>query len=275
MSALSDADSIALQSYAVDGITDIEIWNRGQAVAIVEAKIGHALPSREQLSKYARREDFANDPAESKGIVVLTDFDAEVAARLCEAGDEIEGRRIVYLGWRDFLDLAQSAAETTTAHRERRLLKQFRTYLEGSIMTRNVHSNEVYVVSLSKEFFGKPGYTFIDYVARDKIYFHPIGNGYPSEPPNYVGFRYDGRLQSIHFVDAAKTVRNLSSIEGFPHDDTDHPHFVYTLGPSIGPAHEVRSGKGLRNRRVRIPIDLLLTCATVRDAELAARKRAS
>ena len=43
-----------------------------------------------------------------------------------------------------------------------------------------------------------------DIVNKKRIYFHPVGGGpggWPSEPPNYIAFRYGGKLQTIHHID--------------------------------------------------------------------------
>ena len=43
-------------------------------------------------------------------------------------------------------------------------------------------------------------------IVVDNLYFCPIGNGYPKEPPNYLGFRWNGRLQQICHVDGYKVL---------------------------------------------------------------------
>ena len=77
------------------------------------------------------------------------------------------------------------------------------------------HSNLVYVVSLSYDEFGPPGISFIDVVEKHSKYFHPIGGtggGWPFEPPNYLGFRYDGELKSIHHVASYSVIENFRSV---------------------------------------------------------------
>ena len=61
--------------------------------------------------------------------------------------------------------------------------------------------------------------------------------------------------------------------EVFPETTWDWgPGVLLTLGPAIRPAGVVRSGK-LRDRRVSADIDLLLTSATVEEAERLTRER--
>jgi hypothetical protein len=49
--------------------------------------------------------------------------------------------------------------------------------------------NNVFVVGLGQNPM-VPGqtHTWIDVVERDKCYFHPVGNHWPVQPPNYIGF---------------------------------------------------------------------------------------
>jgi hypothetical protein len=49
-------------------------------------------------------------------------------------------------------------------------------------------------------------------------------------------------------------------------DWSEEPHFLYTLGPVIEPAREVKTGKLWMNARVWCALDLLLTSETIREA---------
>ena len=102
-------------------------------------------------------------------------------------------------------------------------------------------------------------------------YFHPVGGGaggWLKEPPNYFGFRYDGKLQQIHHVDDVEvTQRPRDFLPGFgPEYDFETPHYLYTLGPPITPPHEMKNGRVTRALRVWAALDLLLTCDTISDA---------
>ena len=49
--------------------------------------------------------------------------------------------------------------------------------------------------------------------------------------------------------------------------ETWDPHYLYHLGPTIRPAHEVKAGKKIiRSMRVWAMLDLLLTSQTIQDA---------
>ena len=108
---------------------------------------------------------------------------------------------------------------------------------------------------------------------KKRLYFHPVGNRYPKEPVNYVGFRYNGKLQSIHHVDSWEIVPDMHN--KIPEIDSGaiKDHFLYRLGPPIIPQREVRSGRIARSNRVVVMIDLLLTCDTISEALDLTNKR--
>ena len=89
-----------------------------------------------------------------------------------------------------------------------------------------------------------------------------------STPPNYLGFRWDGQLQSIHHVDDYKVVDNM--IGEFPNAsdiELDWGYFLYTLGPPMLPARPVFNGPGVvMANRIWAALDLLLTSTTITEA---------
>ena len=273
MPALVDAASIDLQVANKTGRTDIEIWAPAHAVAIIEAKVGFTLPSLDQLSRYADRENFQSDPAKTKAIIVISDYEAEVARKLTDTPRSISGIDVQYLAWRKIIPLIGMAIESSNTA-QKRLLKQFKDYLETHVTTKNINSNEVWITSLSTNEFGNHGLTFIDYVEKERTYFHPIRKGYPSTPPNYIAFRYYGQLQSIHHVSSYITVSHLNDAYPKLLDQTgDDPHFIYSLGAPITPSREIKTGGLFGSGRHWAAIDLLLTSDTVRDAVEATKIR--
>ena len=153
----------------------------------------------------------------------------------------------------------------------------------------NQYSNQVYVVSLSTEEFAvsNEGHsiTWIDVVENHQKHFYPLRRrlkGWPVEPPNYMGFRYHGHLQSIHHVesyevtdDDLQDVLNLQS--PYP---LDGPIYLCTLGDPIPMANEIPTNdpKGVYmrlypNGRNWCAIDLLLSCNSVAEAVARSRDR--
>ena len=142
---------------------------------------------------------------------------------------------------------------------------------------RNTESNSVYVVSLASTPF--PGWpasiTPINVVETYSRYFFPAsGGGWPKVPPNYLAFRYWGRLQSIHHVDEYAIFDNPHQVVPDWPDLDWGPHFQVVLGPPMRPAHESRTGAGIRrSMRVWADLDLLLTSATITEAHQRTKAR--
>lgn len=121
--------------------------------------------------------------------------------------------------------------------------------------------NKVFVVALGKEPMVKGGkHTWIDVVANDHCYFHPVGHTWPVQPPTYMGFRFDGTLQSVHHIESFEIVNDLSKVNRL-WPKTKDDHFVYRLGPAMRPMTTVKTGKIYMNGRVWCAIDTLLSGA--------------
>lgn len=134
-------------------------------------------------------------------------------------------------------------------------------------------SNNVFVVVLSKQTPKGCQISWRDIVTNHCMYFHPVGGGYPPKPVNYLGFRFDGRLQFICHADRWEVVEQIGNrIPGFRFKFS-RPHYLYTLGPKILPFKEVRNGRIVMANRVYAAIDLLLTCSTISEAGQLTRKR--
>jgi hypothetical protein len=261
---------VRLQTYDRDdqrvGITDIQLRSL-RAHVIVEAKRGWSVPTRAQLRRYAPI--LRRSSAAERRFVVLTrwgsDARAVVAAQL---GDEVEGFAIATLGVSDVLREARAARQAEREQRARLYLGELLTYLEGGGYVASHRDSRVYVVPLGKA-VSEIGIPFHRIPYQEGIYWYGLSGG-PKVPPNYVAFRFDGQLQSIHHVEESLVFERMSDI--YPHTTMDWgPGVRLTLGPAISP-EGVRSGK-LRDRRVWADIDLLLTSATVDEAARLTRER--
>jgi hypothetical protein len=247
------------------GYTDIELRSSDVHV-IVEAKRGWALPSRGQLRRYEAR--FASLPAAHQAFVVLTQNGVGAIVRNRLSGwsppDPIV---VVVLGWSELVRQALEASR----HRgpvERHVAGELATYLRGVADMRDTNTNSVHVVSLRREpWAGWPAnLSPVDEVEQHRVYHYPTtGGNYPKIVPNYMGFRYDGKLQSIHHVDDYAIVESpFGLFPGAPDLRWDEPAYLLRLGPPFRPNHEVRTGPGIfRAAPVTADLDLLLTCSTV------------
>lgn len=263
---------IDLQRHASDGgFTDIELKCPGYCHIIIEAKRNWALPGTLQLSKYLRR--LTHDKTRYILLVSISAVSRGYAAR--HLPDCIKDVKLVHFSWTDINTFVSTAHKQASSTEEKRLLSELETHLQEYAVMQNPRDNMVYVVSLSsKPISDSTAYTWIDVVTKDRCYFHPFASRWPVAPPNYLGFRYYGRLQSVHHVENYEVVENLSTINrNWP--ETESPHYVYRLGTAMHPLKEMLTGKIYPSGRVYCAIDTLLSgeFETVSDAWTATNKR--
>jgi len=97
--------------------------------------------------------------------------------------------------------------------------------------------------------------------------------------PNYLGFRYGGKLQRIHHVEKYEIVYDLAkyipevNARKWRKAHGEHPKILYWLGPAIVPSCEVKTGNIFSAGRLWAALDLLLTSPTVADACTKTKKR--
>jgi hypothetical protein len=252
------------------GITDIEIKVSDQFHLIAEAKKGWTLPRKKQLKKYALR--MKKDSWPDRRIVILSECSAIYAKHHLEAR-HVNGVPVTSVSWRRIVRIAKSAIKKGK-NAEKRLLRELITYLGRVTTVQDLESNWALVVVLNSGTKKGWGISWIDIVKKRKRYFHRMGeHGWPKEPPNYMAFRYRGKLRSIHHVEHYEVTTNLHEhIPEIP-SKKGGPDFVYKLGPAIKPAREVRNGNIFANARLKAMLDTLLTCRTIEEAVKVSQKR--
>ena len=261
-----DVTVLNQQYDAVTGITDIEVTDDKTFHIIFEAKRGWLLPGAEQLTKYSTRTDFVAKPIAHKRIVSLSEC-SQTYANLYLPFHEVNGIPVSHLSLSEVYQMAKEARPASN-HKQKHLLDEFTEYL-GDVMTmQNKTSNWVYVVALSHGYYEGCELSWIDIVKKHNKYFCPVGgNGWPKEPPNYIAFRYDGKLQAIHHIEGYTVTRNIHElIPEMPDEEWSENHFVYSLGPAIVPKKTVKTGNIYRSGRVWAMLDTLLTCDKISEA---------
>lgn len=145
----------------------------------------------------------------------------------------------------------------------------------------------VLIVPLGNEVPSWSTISWREIVNDRRMYFHPIGKRqYPKSPASWLGFRYDGTLQSVHAVKSVIEIPCLTSLSTYfkeidgekcratYYDGLPTPHFLYTLEDPVALDHVIYSGKGVeQGRKVVADLDLLLGSNTIREAELLTRER--
>ncbi len=264
----SEEDVIQLQEYKRgSGITDIEIRGMEYHV-IIEAKRGWSLPSEAQLHRYAKR--LKSDKDKHNSIVVMSECTHDYAE--LNLPTTVLNISIKFISWKDIDSLIDSVEGAS--HFETSLLKQLRFYLRRMVNMQNQLSNMVYVVSLGSGMPDKSVISWIDIVEKKHRYFHPIAKGWPSNPPNYMGFRYGGKLQRIHHVDSWRRIDDLHLVmKELAANHWQGAFYYYSLGPAIIPSKVIKNGDVYPSGRVWAMLDLLLTCPTVSDALVKTKAR--
>lgn len=264
-----EPSDVRLQEWLTSsGKTDIEIVGPRIHV-VIEAKRGWCLPGKDQLERYLPRFDDSN--RELRAYITMSEASSDYAGR--RLPPNVGGVPVRHLSWRDVQGMTDIREGT---HAEKRLLRQLSTYLEKIVKVQNPQSNWVYVVSLSTDRPDWSELSWIEIVQKKERYFHPADRpGWPKEPPNYIGFRYHGQLQSIHHVEEWKMVDHDTVRIDIPEVSPSHwdDHVLYRLGPPIVPPKPVKTGKIFRNGRVWAMLDLLLTCDTISDARDRSKER--
>lgn len=260
---------IILQNFDNEpGITDIEIILMDKFHIIIEAKRGWIFPSTGQILKYSGRSTFKGKDVYKK-LLVFNESNPEFTARHFPH-KEIDDVPIVVMSWKQIKNIVSNSISAGRDF-ENRLLKELAIYLDKISTMQKKQNNKVYIVSLG----GVPegwNISFIDIVRKYNKYFHPVGGkkgGWPREPPNYIAFRYSGKLQSIHHIDSYEVFRdpNIYFPEIPSSNDNWELHYLYHLGPAMYPHHEVKAGaKIIRSMRVWAELDLLLTSSTIQEA---------
>ena len=197
------------------------------------------MPGLDQLEKYADR---LNNSVESSNrlLVVLAEFDREEQWLPLNVPNEVNGIKTKTISWKQFQTLIIRAVKDGS-HAEKRLLNDLKHYLGKVTTMQNQNSNSVFVVSVSYDTFTDSDITFVDVIEKFESYFHPVGGsgtkgGWPIDPPNYMAFRYDGKLQSIHHVESYTVIEDYNG--AFPIGKAAPcgvPHFLYKLGLPINP----------------------------------------
>lgn len=259
------------QSERLAGRTDIEL-DFDEAQVIIEAKIGWALPRAGQLDQYAGRELVD----ERKRLLVVLSEATETYARgkggLPLTVSEVP---VVYLRWSDVIDKVKSAAAASSSLNEKQLLRELGDYLRSVVKPVDPYSAKTYCVSLGQQ--PRQGWrrSTKQILEEDLKYTHPYAiNGWTKVPPNYIAFRWNGHVQSIHHVEACELIDDPSAfISDAPWHGVEHSFLAYTLGSKLGPADPLPMGQNYRDTRLWVALDLLLTAPTLLEAVRLTKER--
>jgi hypothetical protein len=250
---------IALEQVDEYGRTDIELTGPALKV-VVEAKQGWLVPGDEQLTKYLPRfENFRG----SRLLVSMSDSSERWATdQLPSHLAEIPVRHV---SWDAVRDAVRSTLAGTRG-RERVWLEELETYMGRATSMVAYDDQWVFCVVVSDSDFG--GKSFRDYVLHDRVYFHPFGgnNTWPKVAPNFLCFRWGGRVRQVNRVRRFEVVPRLA--DRWPSvtpAEEEGPHIVYDLGPDI-PIPAISTKGTYASGRVWCLLDQLLVSPTLAAA---------
>jgi hypothetical protein len=252
------AADVALETIGAEGRTDIEVTTATTKV-IFEAKQGWLVPGEEQLSLYTNRFDGFDHAV----LVSLSDSSPSWARH--QLPESLVGVPVTHMSWDD-VRLAASNAAASTRGRERYWIEELETYM-GTATSRRPHDDQwVYCVVVSDTTLGAK--TFREYVVDERVYFHPYGghNTWPKRPPNFLCFRWGGRVRQVNRVTSFEVIPQLT--DRWPDitaQESGGAHIVYELGPDI-PIPTVSTKGTYATGRVWCLLDQLLTQPTLKDA---------
>lgn len=249
------------------GITDIEMRSEPDFHIIVEAKRGWTLPGKIQLQKYARRLKKLN--CKYKALIAMSECSKEYATH--HLIKRIGNMPVQHMSWKEIDTLLLNLKGT---HTEKRLISELRTYLRRVISMEIWNSNMVYVVPLAH---GTPKWSKIswqDIVNKKRRYFQPANKvKFLQKPTNYLGFRYEGKLQSIRHVESREIVADVHKYIREIQKGVLRNYYLYKLGPAIKPAKMIKSGDVFGPGSNWAALDLLLTSKTIAQARDLTKKR--
>lgn len=252
----------------VKGITDIEITINDEWFFVIEAKIGWHLPALGQLRMYRSR--FQGFRKMKRMYIVLSDCKEEYVQRAYPAA--LYGVPIKSIRWADIITKIDEVYREAN-HNEKYLLNQLKKYFTEAVVMESVESNRVYVVSLAGNTPSWSSIGWRELVKNKRKYFYPQGKNCPKVPPNYMGFRYNGKLQHIHYVEKYEVVEDVHKYIPEIKKSKIKNHFLLWLGEPFEPRREISNGNIWSNGRLWCMLDTLFTSPTIKHACEISKKR--
>lgn len=250
-----------------NSFTNIEITDNENFHIIIEAKRGWILPGEAQLTKYSLKDSFVNNNVPIKRIFSISECSQDYANKYLPFKTTKNGVSVNHITWQEFVDICKESARESVG-KQRYIINEFLNYIGGIMRTPNNTSNQVFVVALNRNETDTKGITYVDVVEKGNKYFCPV-SWFKNQVdiPNYIGFRYDGKLKYIMHIDSYIITRNFHDVIEFMDDiEMEEEAYVFSLGKRVEPLKEVRTGGVYPSGHNWADIDLLLTCDTVKEA---------
>ena len=250
------------------GYTDFEVELDDKYFFVIEAKRGLNLPDPAQLKKYRNR--FYRHRKRYRFIVVLTECSDDFVSN--KLPKSIYNVKIKPLSWLEVIK-SINASYPFVGNKEKFILDELRKYLEMVVTMKNVESNKVYVVSLAQRMNILTGITPRELAHERRRYFYPSSGGWPVPPPNYIAFRFGGKLQFIQHVERYELVDDVHKEIPEVKKGKCKDYYLLFLGEPFEPRKELRNGKIWSNGRLWCMLDTLFTARSIKEASEITKKR--
>lgn len=252
------------------GITDIEVYLRGQFHVIIEAKVGLAVPTIKQCRKYLAR--FHDEP--NQKLVALIQSPDKALLEGYRKQDPAIKKRLVGFQWADFIPACiRLMLDTDALAQEKHWVRSFYSFLDQEYPMK-AFTTEVWILAISTKPLWPNGMSHWDIHRKYNLWWDYTDH---SVRPLYLAFRVDGKLESIcrvknieHDIPIIERAPELQKCREY---DFTNPATIWHFEEPVMLAKTLRTGAGMYNRRVRCDLDLLLYCDTVREIEDAMKER--
>ncbi|MBM4072333.1 MAG: hypothetical protein FJ271_25905 [Planctomycetes bacterium] len=252
------------------GITDVEIHLPGVFHAIVEAKVGLAVPTIEQCRKYLLRLRSTNEPIQ-KLVAVVQSPDKTFVKDHAQHDKQLSKRLVRFIWPRLIPECVRLMLGNSISPEAKEWVRCFYNFLDMEYGMK-AFTTEVWILAISTEPIWPGGMSHWDIHQKYRVWWayneHTVR-------PLYIALRVHGELDSIyrvnrveHSVPISDRVPEMRRIKW-----AKAPATIWHFGPPVPLAKPLPTGPGMFNRRIRCDLDLLLTCSSVQEIEIEMGKR--
>ncbi len=252
------------------GITDIEIHLPGHFHVIIEAKVRLEVPTLQQCAKYLPY--LEDEPIRKLIALVQTPHDSFINKYM---HDEPSLKRLLKLfNWSKLFPVCIRIMLGNSIDPEARAwVRSFYRFLDQEYEMK-AFSTEVWILAINTDPIWPKGMSHWEIHQKHRVWWdyreHTVR-------PLYLGFRVDGKLESIgrvskieHGIPITDVVPEMRQSKNPLYQE---PCTIWHFERLVTLPTPIRTGSGMYNRRVRCDFDLLLTCNTVQEIEQAMNKR--
>ena len=269
--------TIKLQDNHEEGITDIELIIPNKLHVIIEAKIGHDIPSQQQCEKYLPRL-----VAPKKKLVILQNVQFQhKITQYINNNAQFDGI-LTGLYWADILE---NAIKLLSFHKVDQIegywLRNFINYIKEEYQL-EAYTCEVWIVPTSKNELWPGGLSFYDThtipnSSTGKRIYYRGDNDKANWRPLYMAFRSRGFDEVYRVIDIQYDRNPILDVPEFINMQDpwpNEPHTIWYLGEPIKLPHKIETGGVVGSAHVTCDFDLLLTCKNLAEIrqKMKARK---